>query len=297
MTILSDVDLEFAKAHLSRFADSDFFPPLFEYAAVWNGWDEFKEEVKRSNVAKLSFPTPLQLPAPKPSHTFRIVHQLDPLSCICYTALAHNVCAELESRRIDRANKISCSYRTIPDAGSFFSEGTGYQEFLEQTQNLCRLHRYVLSTDISDFYNQIYSHRVENSISSFGSSWRAVAKDVEGLIHSLNSQSSKGIPTGPNGSIIFSEAILLDVDALLQNAGVHFCRFVDDFRIFSDSRQELMTTTQLLSEYLYDHHRLHLSALKTQIYELGRLPKKGVVQSLQVGGGTRIRFAGDHRVR
>jgi hypothetical protein len=134
MTILSDNDLEFAKAHLNRFADSDFFPPLYEYEAVWNKWAEFKTEVTKSNVTKLLFPTPLQLPAPKSNQTFRIVHQLDPLSCIAYTALAHSIGADLEAKRIDKAEKISCSYRILPDAGSFFSGGTGYDDFLDQTK-------------------------------------------------------------------------------------------------------------------------------------------------------------------
>ncbi len=100
MTILTDADLDFAKEHLNRFADSDFFPPLYEYEAVWAKWDEFKEEVKKSNVEKQLFPTPLQLPAPKPNQTFRMVHQLDPLSCIIYTALAHAACKDLETKRI-----------------------------------------------------------------------------------------------------------------------------------------------------------------------------------------------------
>lgn len=274
MTILAISDLEFAKQHLNRFADSDFFPPLYEYDAVWKKWDEFKSQITSLNVGKLAFPTPLHLPAPKASQTFRIVHQLDPLSCVAYTALAYSVSGELEKRRIDKSQKISCSYRSIPDAGSFFSEGTGYQDFLDQTRRLCDEYKFILSTDISDFYNQIYSHRVENSISTFGASWAETGKDIEKVIHSLNSQSSKGIPTGPNASIIFSEAILLDVDVLLANNGIVFCRFVDDFRIFSESIPDLMKITELLAEYLYDNHRLHLNSNKTNIMETERFLEK-----------------------
>jgi hypothetical protein len=267
MTILRDVDLTFAKEHLSRFADSDFFPPLYEFEAVWQGWDEFCSEVKKTNVERLSFPTPLQLPAPKPNQTFRIVHQLDPLSCIVYTALAHAVCSDLEAKRIDKSKKISCSYRTKPEGGSFFSEGTGYQDFLDQTRALCEANKFILATDIADFYNQIYSHRVRNSIAGLGPSFVDIAKDVESVIHSLSSQSSKGVPTGPNASIIFSEAILLDVDGLLMSRGVAFCRFADDFRIFADREADLRKISEFLSEYLFDHHRLHLSAAKTYISE------------------------------
>ena len=108
----------------------------------------------------------------------------------------------LEARRVD--TDTSCSYRTKPDGGSFFSDWTGYDKFLERTKVLCDTYDHILTLDIADFYNQIYSHRVSNSISALGGAYENVATDVEATIHAFNSQASKGIPTGPNASIIFS---------------------------------------------------------------------------------------------
>lgn len=272
MTILTEDDLEFAKAHLQKFADSDFFPPLFEYEAVWAGWNAFKQDMTSKNVEKLLYPTPKQFPAPKQSANFRIVHQLDPLSCIAYTALAHNVCKDLEAKRVGQ--EISCSYRMSPHDGSFFSLGTGYDSYLAQTKLHCEKYKYILSTDISDFYNQIYSHRVRNAVSTLGASFDGIARDVESVIHSLNTQQSKGIPTGPNVSIIFSEAVLMDVDQFMLNAGFVFCRYVDDYRVFSDQPTELRKAVEALSEYLFNHHRLHLSAAKTYILKSEDFLKK-----------------------
>lgn len=266
MTILSEQGLEFARAHLTNFADSDFFPPLFEYEAIWSNWERFKADVVRSNISKLWLPSPLALPAPKLTDTFRIVHQLDPLSAITYTALAHDVAETLEAKRIDPALKIACSYRLKIDGGAFFSDGTGYSDFLDSTKQGCEENPFLLTADVSDFYNQIYSHRVRNALASADPSLDLLAKDVEHVIHTLGAEASKGIPTGPNASIIFSEAIFVDIDQALVREGYKFCRYVDDIRIFGSSAAELRKASEFLGEYLFSHHRLHLSTAKTKIW-------------------------------
>jgi hypothetical protein len=40
MAKLSRESLEFAKAHIKKFYDSDFFPKPFEFEALWANWDE-----------------------------------------------------------------------------------------------------------------------------------------------------------------------------------------------------------------------------------------------------------------
>lgn len=267
MTILSEAGLEFAREHLTKFADSDFFPPLFEYEAIWSNWDEFKKSVTQSNISKLWLPSPLALPAPKLTDTFRIVHQLDPLSAITYTALAHDVANTVEGKRVSADQKIACSYRIDISNGAFFSEGTGYADFLDATKSQCESNPYLLTADVSDFYNQIYSHRVRNALASADASLEHIAKDVEHVIQALGAEASKGIPTGPNASIIFSEAIFIDIDQALLREGYSFCRYVDDIRIFGESPAELRKASEFLGEYLFVHHRLHLSAAKTKIWD------------------------------
>lgn len=62
-----------------------------------------------------------------------------------------------------------------------------------------------------------------------------------------------------------SEASLIDVNQFLQNHGFKHVRYVDDFRIFGSSMQELDSLLQKLSLYLYENHRLSLSSEKTKI--------------------------------
>lgn len=265
MTILTEDALEFAKEHISKYYDSDFFPKPVEFEALWHNWGDVKKELTSKNIQKLWIPPPRVMAAMKPKGGYRVVHQLEPLESIVYTALAREVAEAVEAARMPAAENVACSYRLKPADGSFFSGGSGYSEFVEKTEILAKEHLYVLITDITDFYNQIYLHRLNNAIEHANPSLKPVGDDIEWFITFLNSKSSQGIPVGPAASIVMAEAILIDIDLFLQNRGAAHTRYVDDFRIFGESERVLAQIQQDLTVYLYENHRLTLSGEKTNI--------------------------------
>ena len=60
---------------------------------------------------------------------------------------------------------------------------------------------------------------------------------------------------------------MMDIDEFLINKGVSHTRYVDDFRIFSDTKEQLISVLEDLTLYLYENHRLTLSGDKTKIIE------------------------------
>lgn len=267
MSILTDASLEFAKEHISKFYDSDFFPKTFEFEAIWHNWDDVKTHLLSKNVSKIGVTSPRALSSPKTNGGFRIVHQLEPIESVVYTALAAEVAEAVENARMDINLNIACAYRFKLEDGSFFSGGTGWTEFNDQTEHLGKEMQFVLVTDITDFYNQIYLHRLNNSIESADPNLKNYADDLEYFITTLNNKASKGVPVGPAASIVMSEAVLIDVDQFIQNLGYRHTRYVDDFRIFSSSSRELSVLLEKLTLYLYENHRLTLSSEKTKILE------------------------------
>jgi Reverse transcriptase (RNA-dependent DNA polymerase) len=267
MSILSKASLDFARQHIEKFYDSDFFPKAAEYSAIWHKWDEVTKDLTSKNVGKLWVTPPRVMAAPKPRAGYRVVHQLEPLDAIAYTALAAEVADDVEAARISADQQIACSYRFKLDEGNFFSGGSGWSDFTEKTESLADAHKYVLTTDITDFYNQIYLHRLNNAIEHANAKLKLIADDVEVFVSALNSKASQGIPVGPTGSIVMSEAVLIDIDQFVQNAGFSHTRYVDDFRIFSDSREALEQHLERLTLYLYEHHRLTVSSEKTMIQD------------------------------
>lgn len=265
MSKLTEESLEFAKEHISKYYDSDFFPKPVEFDAIWYNWDEVKKHLLSKHIQELDIVAPNMFSTLKVKGGFRIVHQLDPINAIVYTALAYLIANSIEKVRPPIDEHIACSYRIDLSNGSFFAKGSGYSEFLKKTESLAEKYPYVLMTDITDFYNQIYLHRLNNGISYADKSLEPIAKDIETLISRLNDKNSQGIPVGPAASIIMAEATLIDVDQHITRLKVPHTRYVDDFRIFGTSERELNQVLENLTSYLYSNHRLTLAGDKTKI--------------------------------
>jgi len=267
MTVIKAEDLNFAREHIEKYYDSDFFPRPVDFEALWANWDEVVAELTSKNIQKLTVSTPRMLAAPKPGLTYRVVHQLEPLDSLVYTALVASICERVEAARPKVSARIACSYRIAKAEGSFFASGTGWTEFTEKTEELAADFEWVLSFDISDFYNQIYLHRLNNAIEYVDPKLKDVATDIEQFITAMNSKASQGIPVGPAASIVLAEAVLLDVDTFIEASGLSHTRYVDDFRVFSDSRDELGKLLENVTVYLYEAHRLSIATEKTALEE------------------------------
>jgi hypothetical protein len=165
------------------------------------------------------------------------------------------------------SDRVACSYRIQLDTntGRIFREGNGYAEYLEQTRALAANNDFVLKTDITDFYNQIYLHRLQNAISSADQNLYELATDIERFLTKLNDTVSHGVPVGPSASIVMAEAVLIDVDEFISGQGFQHIRYVDDFRIFGASMSDLNRLQQDLTLYLHNNHRLVLASGKTEI--------------------------------
>ena len=274
MTILTEHSLEFAREHIYKYYDSDFFPKSIEFEALWHQWDDVKKELMSKNVTKLWVTPPRAMTIAKPKGGFRVVHQLEPIDAIIYTALACQIAMSIEAARMPVDSNIACSYRLSIADGSFFSGGAGWTDFGTKTEELATKHTHILVTDITDFYNQIYLHRLNNAIESADPQLKPVADDIETFLSTLNSKASQGVPVGPAASIVMSEAVLIDVDLFLRDQGMAHTRYVDDIRVFSDSPRELYKVLERLTLYLYENHRLTLSTEKTFVMEAGEFVQK-----------------------
>jgi hypothetical protein len=263
---LQETSLEWSLLHVTNFYDSDFFPRLFEFEAIKRDWDNIKTHLLNLDIETLAPKNPVILLALKPNKNFRVVHQLDPIDSIIYTALLYELSANIESYRIPEIRKIACSYRIKPNTnGSFFDvTNQGYHDYIQRAEELSIQHSkgVVLTCDIVDFYNQIYLHRVNNILSEAG---LKTGKVLENFLKGLNTNVSRGIPVGPAPSILIAEAIMADIDKKILSHTSSFTRYVDDIYIFFDNEYDAHSFLHELTKYLYSNHRLVLSSDKTRI--------------------------------
>jgi len=267
MARLTRESLNFARAHLSAYWDSDFFPKAFEFYALWSQWDQVRDYLSQIDIGDIQVTLPRLMAAPKPDGTFRVVHQLDPLNAVAYTAMSYMVSRVVENARPDVADRIACSYRIEIDfqSGRFFGPDAGYSNFVDQSRVLAADSPFVLVTDITDFYNQIYLHRLQNSISAADNNLDELATDIERFLTRVNDTVSHGVPVGPSASIVLSEAALIDIDSFIIQRGFRHTRYVDDFRIFGESIRALGRLKQDLTLYIHKNHRLVLASAKTRL--------------------------------
>ncbi|WP_018015522.1 RNA-directed DNA polymerase [Teredinibacter turnerae] len=276
MRKLTEESLEFAKNHIQKFYDSDFFPKAFEYEALWENWSDVKQHILNREIDSISFGLPRTFCAPKPKGSFRVVHQLDPIASVVYTAIAYIIGEAVELARLPIEDKKACSYRISIDMskGTFFKDGAGYKDYQEKAHSLSNDYSYVLLTDITDFYNQIYVHRLRNAVYLLGEEFREISVCLENFLLDINGSSSQGIPVGPAASIIMAEATLIDVDQFITSKGFEHVRYVDDIKIFGKNEKELMELLDSLTLYLYENHRLSLSGQKTFIQTVDHFKEK-----------------------
>lgn len=264
-TIIDSVSLDFAINHISYYYDTDFFPRAEEFLALTHYWTEVKEYLLESDLDQTLTAAPIVEPWPKVRGGYRVVHRLEPLDSLVYTALAKVVSAQVESSRV--SPEIACSYRLTDEPNSFFGDSSGFEVFRTRCEALAQTHTYVLCTDISDFYNKLYLHRLQNALQLATDEPVGISKRIEYFLTALNTKASQGIPVGPAASIVMSEAALTDVDKFLYTKGLEFVRYVDDFRIFGTTKIQLESLLQNLTLYLHENQRLSLNSAKTYILE------------------------------
>lgn len=271
---LQETSLEWALLHLTNYYDSDFFPRLFEFEAIRRDWSNFKSFLLNLDIEEYAPKNPIISLALKPNANYRIVHQLDPIDSIIFTALLYENSSEIEAYRIPESRKIACSYRIKPDIkGSFFEAGNiGYLDFISKAEELTTEHEngIVLICDIVDFYNQIYLHRVNNVLSEAGSKSSSI---IERFLSGLNTNISRGIPVGPAPSILIAEAIMGDIDKKILSYTSSFTRYVDDIYIFFNTSYDAIRFLHELTKYLYSNHRLVLSSDKTKIITIAEFKR------------------------
>ena len=262
---LTAESLDFAILHITSFYDTDFFPRTEEFRAIAHSWPVIRTHILEATLDQILSAAPLVLAWPKVKGGFRVVHRLEPLDALIYTAMARTISEKVEASRAPI--HVACSYRLSSyHPNSFFTAGSGYDVYRQRCESLAALHPFVLCADITDFYNKIYLHRLQNSIQLATNEPPGIASRIEYFLSTLNTKASQGIPVGPAASIVMSEVSLNDVDQFLYNKGFSHVRYVDDYRIFG-TYEQLLVLLQSLTLYLHENHRLTLNAQKTFIVE------------------------------
>lgn len=203
----------------------------------------------------------------------RILNILNPVNYIQLANVIHNEWNDIDNHV--RQSPISLSRPKItPNSPRAFERFVSLGELPEVRAHTRIGCRYLLKTDISTFYPSVYTHSIPWALHSkpTAKSQRRYAQllgnRIDTLVRNAQDQQTKGIPIGPDTSLLIAESILTSIDLeLANNIQLRGFRYVDDYELgfssFAEAESALSTLQELLIEY-----ELQLNPNKTKIDEL-----------------------------
>lgn len=270
--------IEQAILHVTRFGDTDIFPHLIELAFLSEKKDDVVSLISNYDVNNFKPSHSVEALAPKSRYGFRIANQLMFLDCLMFTAAVIEIAEDLENIKGPVENIGAFAYRYENKGnGSIFMDERTYRDWLASQIDYANNNDFdeVIFTDIADFYQRIYFHRIENLLRS-STSKKHLVRLIEGIIKKIRAKQSYGIPVGGTASRLIAEAVLSDFDHSMEAEEYHFTRFVDDIRIYIKGGESPYRALSLVAETLLSEG-LTLNAQKTKV-----LGKDEYLNSLKV---------------
>lgn len=263
---LDPASVTWAITSLHRRSDTDLFPRPVELDVLLDLQPRSTETIAGLDLQQLQPSASRRFIVPKDDLSYRAATQLDPLDSIILTALIHQFGAQIEARRIPTGNHTVFSYRFGPTSrGDLYQPNQSWNDFWSRCYTLSRKFRHALRVDVSDFYNQVSHHVVENQLIESGLPNQATQWILR-LLKGVTANVSRGLPVGPHAAHLLAEASLIPVDNSLVSRGIVFCRFVDDIVVFVQSEAEARQALYHLAEILDKQQRLQLQRAKTRIF-------------------------------
>lgn len=256
--------------HLEAVGDTDLFPRLPELRFLSVAKDEIADFLEKLSVGNYNPVSSVEVLTPKSDLGFRIGHQLTATDSLVYTASVIECAEGIESLRASTSGDIAFSYRYDSNGGArLFHKNRGFHDWLGHLSSLGDNGPFddakpVLETDIADFYQRIYFHRIENILDDVGAS-RGSSGAIRKVIQTCRSKQSFGIPVGSSASRLLAEGLLCDTDRILADMDLTASRYVDDYRIIASDRFNTHTILCRLAEHLLVTEGLSLNASKTRV--------------------------------
>ncbi len=196
---------------------------------------------------------------------FRAATQIDPIWNAYLLALVLETAPDIEGARIapDKGVIFSYRYRPSVERSTLFDPDLGWASYHRNILATAGSYEIVVSTDISDFYSRVYHHRLKNALEQATANTEVVRR-IMSILAGLSLGTSYGLPVGGHAGRILAELLLNRTDRLLAGNGVHFARFVDDYTLFANTREEAQAQLVFLSNVLMSNEGLTLSRSKTR---------------------------------
>lgn len=235
------------------------------YSKVGNElWELLCQKLKSG---KYETQLPITMEIPKQSGLSRPGAILYPFDRLVYQLIVDNLSLAAD-RQIDRTQVFSNKLLTSNDEGFMYEPASAcFNEFKNKIRTACldTNNKYVLKTDVANYFERIYQHVLINSLRS-SSCDGALVNLLESFLNKLTQKDSHGIVQGLFPSDFLGTFYLNTIDAEHKIMNAPFFRYVDDMYIFfADQKEAIKHKVKLCS--LLRRDGLNLNESKTRIYK------------------------------
>ena len=263
---ISRSSLEWALEHLRKENDTDLFPQPLEIEILYHQKDFLLSKLENIDIGSYEWHSYRRFMIPKGELSYRIVTQLHPIDSLMLSSIIYEFGPQIENKRVPIRDGKVFSYRFAPEAdGTLYSRSDSWKEFWTANLEKARQYEYVACLDISDFYNQIYHHTIENMMIYLGFP-NEIKTAIMRLLEHITQKMSRGIPVGPHAAHLLAEMSLIPVDESLTVRGIDYCRYADDIIVFAKSEIDARTKVYSIADLLDKNQRLMLQRQKTHIF-------------------------------
>lgn len=245
-----------------RFADH---PHLLDWIeADLPGWlDTLRVELKEGYT-----PRPGQVCwVPKPGGPLRPALLLSIEDEVVYSLLVEKLYPSVYSQLKDLQGTPDASYPMVETAESpewFTNSFRAWSRFQGASRGLLSDgHSYMLSTDITGFYDNINLRLLISDLRKLSGD----SAELQLLTKCLNvwaEERGKGIPQAYSASHLLAKLYLEPVDRAMANEGLVHLRYVDDFRVFVESLRDGRKAVQRITALLHQRS-LSIQGTKTKV--------------------------------
>lgn len=213
---------------------------------------------------------------------------------LCLTLEKYN--SEIEGRFAGASRSFDGQYAATsipvpgsPGAGRAVHSLLSDDRLLEPRARVRARARVLVRTDIASCYANIYTHTLEWALvgrerakaavrdKKIRNNWTpdeqrryTMAGELDRAVQAQQLGETRGLPIGPDGSLVIAELLLSAVDRRLlkERPALRGYRHSDDFEFGVESTAEATEVLSLLQGVLSDELRLELNTRKTRIIEL-----------------------------
>lgn len=174
------------------------------------------------------------------------------------------------------------SYRITTDEVDQEAFRSAYISNIVDKVNRAKGAKAILYLDISNFYQSIYTHlipsiklgyedaermyklqKADNTDPCISEDYRTYVQ-LDQHIRNMNAARTNGLLPGTLISQFVAEALLSRVDKEIENAGIQFVRYVDDYEVFLFQESEIERTKNII-ESILNKYFLSLNQEKTKL--------------------------------